>query len=207
MNLSKLNTYDGYNVGIIMRSDQRANCGDMPCAIYKLMECRVCFYDTKEELERIGKYMRGDTHLRYSFRHCVSWDKHIWAKRKPAYNCNALGRNLVGVLHGLEGDGVSVLAIKLLEEEVHRRIPGLLDLGELARIETKNNWLLVGKLLGTNSCAMDQFVNECIDLIDWVLNTLVDAKPKSPSGPFRSFAEKREREREIEECKYEHPDY
>jgi hypothetical protein len=193
----KLNAYEAHESGLKTRLEQRAEGGDMPFCIYKLLECHHDFTSTKEELARIGVYVRGNKSLkrdlRYSFMHCVYWDKNIWVKRIAAHNCFCLARNLVGVLHALPGDGVSDAVINEIRDEVDRRVPDLLDLGEYARIETKSGWKYVSKLLGTGNCLLDEFNDECIKLIEWVLDRLIAAKPKHPSGPFRSFAEERQR--------------
>jgi hypothetical protein len=189
---SKLNAYKAYESGLKTRLEQRAECGDMPFSIYKLIECHRDFTSTKDELARIGAYARGDKSLKYSFVHCVYWDKNIWTKGKAAHNCFCLARNLVGVIHGLPGDGVSAAVVQQITSVVNRRIPDLLDLGERARIETKTSWRNVSKLLGTGRCALDNFNDDCIALIDWVMDTLIFAEPKTPSGPFKSFAENRQ---------------
>ena len=189
---SKLNAYKAHESGLKTRLEQRAECGDMPFAIYKLIECHRDFTSTKDELARIGAYARGDKSLKYSFVHCVYWDKHIWVKRIAAHNCFCLARNLVGVIHGLPGDGVSEAVIEYIRNEVDHRIPVLLDLGDRARIETKTDWKYVSKLLGTGNCLLDEFSDECIALINWVMDTLIFAEPKTPSGPFKSFAENRQ---------------
>ena len=189
---SKLNAYKAYESGLKTRLEQRAECGDMPFSIYKLIECHRDFTSTKEELARIGAYARGDNSLKYSFMHCVYWDKNIWTKGMAAHNCFCLARNLVGVIHGLPGDGVSAAVVQQITSVVNRRIPDLLDLGECARIETKTDWKSVSKLLGTGRCALDDFNDDCIALIDWVMDTLISAEPKTPSGLFKSFAEDRQ---------------
>ena len=193
---SNLNAYDAYKSGLQTRLKQRKECGDMPFCIYKLLECHHDFTSTKEELARIGVYERSNKSqkrdLRYSFLYCTPQDKSIWVKRMAAHNCFCLARNLVGVLHALPGDGVSDAVVNKIRDEVDRRIPNLLDLGEYARIETKTGWKYVSKLLGTGNCLLDEFNDECIELIEWVLDRLIAAKPKHPSGPFRSFAEERQ---------------
>jgi hypothetical protein len=194
---SKLNAYEAHESGLKTRLEQRAECGDMPSAIYKLIECHRDFTSTKEELARIGVYERskksGKHDLRYSFLYCTPQDKHIWVKRIAAHNCFCLARNLVGVLHALPGDGVKDAVINKIKGEVDRRIPDLLDLGEYVRIETKTGWKYVSKLLGTGNCLLDEFNDECIALIEWVLCKLIIAKPSHPSGPFRSFAAKHQK--------------
>ena len=194
---SKLNAYEAHESGLKTRLEQRAECGDMPSAIYKLIECHRDFTSTKEELARIGVYERskksGKHDLRYSFLYCTPQDKHILVKRMAAHNCFCLARNLVGVLHALPGDGVSDAVVNEIRDEVNRRVPDLLGLGEDARIETKTGWKYVSKLLGTGNCLLDEFNDDCIELIEWVLDRLIAAKPKHPSGTFSSFAKERQR--------------
>ena len=201
---SNLNAYDAYESGLQTRLKQRKECGDMPFCIYKLLECHHDFISTKEEFARIGVYERSKQSrkhdLRYSFLYCTPQDKSIWVKRMAAHNCFCLARNLFGVLHALPGDGVPVAVVQQITHAVNRRIPELLNLGEFARVETKTDWKRVGKLLGTGRCVLDEFNDECIELIEWVLDRLIAAKPSHPSGPFRSFAEERQKTIEGEDC-------
>ena len=190
---SKLNVYDAYACGIKTRLKQRAECGDMPFSVFKLLECHHDFTSTIEELYRIGAYIRGDKSLKQSFVHCMCSDKHIWVKSIAVQNCFSLGRNLVGALNGLAGDGVPKAVEQKITRTITCSIPDLLDLGESARIETKTEWKRIGKLLGTGSCELDRFNNDCIELIEWVLNILIVAKPGHPSGPFKNFEEERQK--------------
>ena len=190
---SNLNAYDAYESGLQTRLDQRAKCGAMPFAIYKLLECHRDFTNRGRELVRIGEYERGNKAIMHSFAHCSYLDKSVWAKHLAAHNCFSLGRNLVGVLHGLAGDGVPAAVVQQITHAVNRRIPELLNLGEFSRVETKTDWKRVGKLLGTGRCDLDEFSDQCISLIEWVLDELIAAKPSHPSGPFRSFAEERQK--------------
>jgi len=189
---SRLNAGDAYDCGLKTRLDECGKPVAMPFSIYKLLECHHDFTSTREELARIGAYARGNKSLKHSFVHCVYWDKNIWTKGMAAHNCFYLARNLVGIIHGLPGDGVSAAVVQHITSVVNRRIPDLLDLGECARIETKTDWKRVSKLLGTRSCALDDFNDGCIALIEWVMNTIIAAKPKTPSGPFSSFVEERQ---------------
>lgn len=190
---SKLNTYDAYQSGLKTRLDQRSKVGDMPYSIHRLLECHNDFTGTKEELARIGEYARGNKDLRYSFKHCMPEDKHIWAKQVAAHICFNLGRDLAGVIHGLPGDGVSKAVVKNIKNVVDRRIPALLNLGESARTETQAGWKYVSKELGTGHCAVDLFLDECIDLINWVMSILIWSQPKSPSGPFENFVKSQQK--------------
>lgn len=187
---SNLNAYDAYESGLQTRLDQRAKCGAMPFAIYKLLECHRDFTNRGRELARIGEYERGNKAIMHSFAHCSYLDKSVWAKHLAAHNCFSLGRNLVGVLHGLPGDGVSNVVINAITDEVNRRIPILLDSGEYARIETKTEWKRIGKLLGTGSCQLDRFNDDCSALLEWILFVLIVAKPLKPSALLRNFAAK-----------------
>ncbi len=186
---SRLNAYDAYDCGLKTRLDECGKPVAMPFSIYKLLECHHDFTSTEAELARIGAYTRGNKSIKYRFVHCVHSDKHIWAKGVAAHNCFSLSRNLVGVIHGLPGDGVSDAVVNEIRDEVDCRIPDLLSKGEYARIETKIGWKYVSKLLGTGNCLLDEFSDECIALINWVMDTLISAEPKTPSGPFRSFVE------------------
>ena len=190
---SNLNAYDAYESGLQTRLDQRAKCGAMPFAIYKLLECHRDFTNRGRELARIGEYERGNKAIMHSFAHCSYLDKSVWAKHLAAHNCFSLGRNLVGVLHGLAGDGVPAAVVQQITHAVNRRIPELLKLGEFARVETKTDWKRVGKLLGTGRCDLNKFNDECIALIEWVLCKLIIAKPSHPSGPFRGFVAKHQK--------------
>ena len=190
---SKLDAYTAYESGLQTRLDERGKPAAMPFSIYKLLACHHDFMSTREEFARIGAYVRGNKSLKHSFRHCVHFDKHVWTKGVAAHNCFSLGRNLVGVIHGLPGDGVSAAVVSEIKEEADRLIPAILDLGEYARLETKTDWQRVSKLLGTERCELEEFNDECIALIEWVLDKLIATKPKNPSGPWRSFAAERQK--------------
>lgn len=190
---SKLNAYEAHESGLKTRLEQRKECGDMPFSIYKLIECHRNFISRERELARIGEYERGNKAIMHSFAHCSYLDKSVWAKHLVAHNCFCLGRNLVGVLHGLAGDGVTAAVAQQITHAVNRRIPDLLSLGKFAQVETKTDWQRVSKLLGTGRCDLDRFNDGCIALIEWVLDKLIAAKPRHPSGPFISFAEERQK--------------
>ena len=190
---SNLNAYDAYESGLQTRLVQRAKCGVMPFAIYKLLECHRDFTNRGMELARIGEYERGNKAIMHSFAHCSYLDKSVWAKHLAAHNCFSIGRNLVGVLHGLAGDGVPAAVVQQITHAVDCRILDLLNLGEFARVETKTDWKRVGKLLGTGRCYLDEFSDQCIALIESVLDELIAANPSHPSGPFRSFALERQK--------------
>ena len=190
---SKLNAYDAYESGLKTRLEQRKECGDMPFSIYKLIECHRNFTSRERELARIGECERGNKAIMHSFTHCSYLDKSVWAKHLVAHNCFYLGRNLIGVLHGLAGDGVPAAVVQQITHAVDCRILDLLNLGEFARVETKTDWKRVGKLLGTGRCYLDEFSDQCIALIESVLDELIAANPSHPSGPFRSFALERQK--------------
>jgi hypothetical protein len=189
MNYRKLNAHDAYAAGLKTRMDQKAECGPMRFSIYKLLECHSYFDDSQEELSLIGKYIRSGEKDFRCFEHCTSEDKSVWVKELPAGICDSLGRDLVGVLHGLAGDGVSVDDIKEIKEEVDKRIPYLLDMGEWARIQTKKHWRRLSVQLGTGESELDDFVAKCLELIDDVMNMIIAANPKTPSGPFKSWVQ------------------
>ena len=190
---SKLNAYDAYESGLKTRLEQRKECGDMRFSFYKLKECRRDFTNRGRELARIGEYERGNKSIMHSFAHCSYLDKSVWARHLVAHNCFCLGRNLVGVLHGLVGDGVPAAVVQQITHAVDCRIPDLLNLGEFARVETKTDWKRVGKLLGTGRCDLDEFSDQCISLIEWVLDELIASNPEHLSGSFKSFAEERQK--------------
>lgn len=172
MNYSKLNAHEAYDAGLKTRIDQKSECGPMPRSKYKLLECQRDFDRIKDQISRIGKYTISNSKDFHFFGCCTSEDSHVWAKAIPAHMCHSLGCDLVGVLHGLPGDGVSGRVIKKIENEVQRRIPALLDLGDWARIETERSWKRVSMQLGTGESELDEFINKANDLIDWVMYTL-----------------------------------
>lgn len=193
MNFSRINTEKAYCEGLKTRQDERGNPVDMPFSTYKVLECYEDFRSTKDELLRIGEYSRGDRSLKYKFEHCVHWDKHVWAKRIAAYNSFCLARNLVGVVHALPGDGVSKEVVDDIQDELRRRVPHLIALGERARIESKNAWRYTSKLLGTGECLLDQFNDKCLELIEWVMDAIIASNPTCPSGPYSSYVNGRHR--------------
>ncbi len=162
--------HEAYKAGLKMRIDQKRVCGPMPISLYKLREHQRSLEDTKESLEEIGDYTRiGLTP--YALRHCMGYEKSKWSKSRPEALAQRLGQDLVGALHGLVRDGVPEPNIKHIEQQVLLIIPDLLRLGEQAHIELNGNWPIAGRKLGTGKGAMDQFVQGCLELIDWVLAT------------------------------------
>jgi hypothetical protein len=160
--------HEAYKSGVKIRTDQKKECGPMSRSLYKLREHQRNLQDTKESLEEIGNYTRiGLTP--YALRHCMGYEKSKWSKSRPEALAQRLGQDLVGALHGLLGDGVPEPRIKHIEQQALTRISDLLSLGEQAHIELNGNWAIAGRRLGTGKGAMDQFVNKCLELIDWVL--------------------------------------
>ena len=162
--------HDAYKSGLKMRIDQKRECGPMPFSLYKLREHQRSLQDTKESLEEIGDYTRIGP-APYALRHCMGYEKSKWSKARPVALARTLGQDLVGVLHGLAGDGVPDPNIKHIEQQVLLKIPDLLSLGEQAHIELNGNWPIAGRRLGTGKGALDQFVQDCLELIDWVSAT------------------------------------
>jgi hypothetical protein len=162
--------HEAHKAGLKMRTDQKRECGPMPISLYKLREYQRNLQDTKESLEEIGDCTRiGLTP--YALRHCMGYEKSKWSKSRPEALAQRLGQNLVGALHGLVGDGVPERSIKHIEQQVLLKIPDLLRLGEKAHIELNGNWPIAGRRLGTGKGTMDQFVQDCLDLIQWVATT------------------------------------
>jgi hypothetical protein len=160
--------HEAYKSGVKMRTDQTRKCGPMPFSLYKLREYQRNLQDTKESLDEIGEYTQmGATP--YALRHCMGYEKSKWSKSRPVALAQKLGQDFVGALSALVGDGVPEPNIKHIEQLVLLRIPGLLELLEEAHIELNGNWPIAGRRLGTGKGAMDQFIHECLDLIDWVL--------------------------------------
>ena len=202
---NKLNAHDAYAAGLKTRIDQKAECGPMRCSEYKLLECRRNFYHTQKGLAQIGEYVRSkSTDFRF-FNHCTNEDQSLWVKTVTAGMCHSLGRDLVGVLHGLAGDRVSENDLNNIEAAAQRHIPRLLDLGEAARIETQRHWRQICKRLGTGQCVLDVFVEECIELIDDLMDAVNIATQKTPSAPSSNLAN--ERQKIIEECRNDFFDF
>lgn len=195
---SKMTAKDAFDYGLKLHRNKNGQFFTKFFSIYKISKCRDDLASTKEELSRIGRYVRGDKSLRYGFLHCTYEDKSKWVKSISAYNCLILGKDLVGVLYAQPGCGVSQEAIDKIREEVNRRIPGLLALGESARHETQTEWNRMCKLLGTGRCLLDCFNEECFFLADWVMEALNAAKSKQQSATFISFAAERQKEPEGE---------
>jgi hypothetical protein len=159
---------EAYAAGLKMRANQKNECGPMRESLYKLREYYSDITETSKALSEIGKYARlGSTP--YALAHCMGYEKSKWAKGRPKAAAYSLGKNFVGVLHGLTGDGVSDASIISINRHVLLRIPGLLDLGGRAHVELTSSWSPTGKELGTGKGATDLFIQGCLELMSWVL--------------------------------------
>ena len=85
-----------------------------------------------------------------------------------------------------------------VREKVQNRIPSLRALGESARQETRTEWKRVSKLLGTGRCLLDCFTDECLELVDWVINAIDTWKSKYPDNLFIDPAKDRQKKFEEE---------
>jgi len=188
-----MNAVEAYAHGLQTRVDQASECGPMPFSIYKILECHRTFHNLVDDFDEIGSYVRCKKKPFTTFNFCTSEDKAVFVKYVPALVCHDLGRNLVGVLHGLTGDGVSKRDIEKIESHVQRQIEPLLELAEAARLETKHHWAIVSKQLGTGNCALDELIEKVVNLLDWVMDSLIEANPTTPSGPFEHFKANRDR--------------
>lgn len=195
---SKMTARDAFDYGLKSHKNKNGQFFTKYFSIYEISKCRGDLASTKEEFDRIGRYVRGEKSLRYGFLHCTYEDKATWTKSISAYNSLILGKDLVGVLHAQSCCGVSQEVIDEIRAKVQNRIPSLLALGESARQETRTEWKRVSKLLGTGRCLLDCFNDECLELADWVINTLNTWKSKYPDYSFINHTEGRQKNLEEE---------
>jgi hypothetical protein len=195
---SEMTAKDAFDYGLKSHKDKNGQFFTKYFSIYEISKCRSDLASTKEEFSRIGRYVRGDKSLKYGFLHCTYEDKATWTKSIAAYNSLILGKDLVGVLHALSCCGVSQEVVDEIREKVQNRIPSLLALGESARQETRTEWKRVSKLLGTGRCLLDCFTDECLELVDWVINAIDTWKSKYPDNLFIDPAKDRQKKFEEE---------
>jgi len=194
---SEMTAKDAFDYGLKSHKDKNGQFFTKYFSIYEISKCRSDLASTKEEFSRIGRYVRGDKSLKYGFLHCTYEDKATWTKSIAAYNSLILGKDLVGVLHAISCCGVSQEVVDEIREKVQNRIPSLLALGESARQETRTEWKRVSKLLGTGRCLLDCFTDECLELVDWVINAIDTWKSKYPDNSF--IAPAKDRQKKFEE--------
>ena len=96
----------------------------------------------------------------------------------PALVARQLGHDFVGALHALTGDGVPQNIVDDLIRDINAKIPTLLQLGELARVELGESWEAMGRDLGGRS-SLDEFIVGCLDLVDKTLITASTSKVAS----------------------------
>jgi len=188
---SHMNCQDAYKHGLNCRTKQIQECGPIKFSLYKLIECHRDFKKCHRELAKIGEYKRGNDCLRYSFMHCSSSDTAVYAKALAVHSAHDLGRNFEGMLSGLQGDGVPIPVIKQINNMVANAMPSLIKNAEYARIETKNQWRIVSKLLGTGKCELDILIADSINLLESVLDMIVESNPTTPRGCLQCYEEEK----------------
>lgn len=182
-----LSACDAYKKGLKDRIDVLNESPQWEFGIYKIMAFHEELHDLQAELIRVGEYERGEDISEDDFLLCESSNTSSFVRWIVASTCYSLGNKVVGV-PCIYVDGLSDEDISRIDKEVRKRIPAVLDLGEIAHAQLINEWSLVGKLLGTGSCSLDEFITKCVELIDWVLDVSIATAPKDSLGTFNNYA-------------------
>lgn len=162
-----------FNSGQDWRRTQRKN-HPMSFSRYKIVETGRNWADFPTELHKIGLCAGGVTGACYALRHCVREDKSKWVKRLPESMLRFFARDCVEVLYALRGDGVPQPAIDALDLMVRARVPGLIILGEQARLEAKHEWRHLTKSLALGNGCVIEFVKQMQSVVALVLNQTSD---------------------------------
>ncbi len=174
-----------FNSGQAWRRAQR-EIHPMPFSRYKIVETGRNWADFPTELRNIGLCATGVTGACYALRHCVREDKSTWVKHLPEAMLEDFARNVVEVLYALQGDGVPQPAIDALDLMVRTRVPGLISLGEDARLEARQNWRHLTKSLASGKgCAVTEFVDAIQSLVASVVEQISTSMAQGCDDPLR----------------------
>ena len=160
-----------FNSGQAWRRAQRET-HPMPFSRYKIVETGRNWADFPTELRKIGHCAGGVSSACFALNHCAREDKSKWVKRLPESMLRFFARDCVEVLYALRGDGVPQPAIDALDLMVRARVPGLISLGEQARLEAKHDWQRLKKSLATGNGCVTQFVNEMQTVVALVVGQI-----------------------------------
>tara|TARA_B100000787_G_scaffold169501_1_gene160863 strand:- start:131 stop:664 length:534 start_codon:yes stop_codon:yes gene_type:complete len=166
--------HEAYSEGLLERRPIRMLSG----ALYKIKEAERRLA-TKDNLTHIGRYACGDQTSRYKIRHCIPEEIEWYTQQIPSFISKDLGYCVLGVLHGLKGDGLSKSDISRIETKAQEQIGYLLALGEIASIELNKDWKSASIELAEGGGAMHHFVAEVLALLDWVMTEVELCKPRS----------------------------
>ena len=156
-----------FDAGSDWRRTQRKT-DPMRFSRYKIVETGKRWSDIRTELRKIGLCAGGETSACNALRHCVREDKSTWVKNLPESMLVRLGQDVVEVLYALRGDGVPQKQIDAMEAMVRAEVPRLISLGELARVEAKDDWKHLATSLASGGGYISVFVFEMQSLVEWV---------------------------------------
>ena len=157
---------------------KRLDNGPMKRSEYKLNEYRGNLERTIRSLHEIGKCNRAHD-LPMFFDHCASWEQREWMRYRALYETHELSRNCVSATHGLVGDGISKKALRKIDKAIHRKIDEILWLANQADFELRQNWKSVKYQLGVGECYLDIFLDECLNLVKWILTEVSKSQAKA----------------------------
>ena len=162
-NLKNTNVSDGYQLGQSRRGAIPFRAGSE----YKIKEFRRGLERKQKLLTDIGDAIRKKE-MPNSFGPCMGFEAAAWCQALPALVAHQLGHDVVGALHALSEDGIPQNIVDELIRDINAKIPTLLQLGELARVELDESWEAMGRDLGGRS-VLDEFFTGCLDLVDGIL--------------------------------------
>jgi hypothetical protein len=172
-NLKNTNVSDGYQLGLSRRGVIRFRAGSE----YKIKEFRGRLERKQKVLVKIGDAVRKKE-MPHCFGPCMGFEAAAFCNSLPALVAHQLGHDVVGALHALIQDGVPQNIVDELIRDINAKIPTLLQLGELARVELDESWEAMGRDLGGRS-SLDEFIDGCLDLVDKTLITVSTGKVAS----------------------------
>ena len=161
--LKKTTVQDGYQLGLSRRGVIRFRAGSE----YKIKEFSGRLERKQKVLVKIGDAVRKKE-MPNSFGPCMGFEAAAFCNSLPTFVAHSLAHDFVGALHALTGDGVPQNIVDELIRDINAKIPTLLQLGELARVELDESWEAMGRDLGGRS-VLDEFFTGCLDLVDGIL--------------------------------------
>ena len=153
-----------YHKGLAARNIIVLEQGPLRLASYKLSEVVGRLNRLKDALSLYGPGVRSDK-VPYYLGPCMGYEAESYFKKIPGWVGFDLGRDVVGVLDSLVGDGMSIDQIQLIKQQVTNRLPYILSLGDAALTDLLTQWQTVAGDRGGRS-TLDEYQESCVQLIE-----------------------------------------
>ena len=165
--MNKSPVTNSYHKGLADRAKIVLEQGPLRRASYKLREVGGRLKRLSHALSLYGPGVRSDKVPHY-LGPCMGYEAQGYFKKIPQSIGFDLGRDVVGVLDSLLGDGMSIDQIQSIKQRVTNRLPSIFELGEEALMELRTQWQVVEPDLGGRS-TLDEFLESCFELLETVM--------------------------------------